>query len=192
MATTPVGFSVPNCLEAMMAIEADLAELTADLTEGQFHAPSRAGGWSIGHCIEHLTLTGNAFLAKWDAALKPPAPSSNDRFFAYSWWQRRILEFAEPPYLVRTKTTKPFVPYLRRPKQETVARFLKMHGDIAARVSASQGFDASAIKVQSPFVSWIRYPLGMSFDLALAHERRHLWQARQVQRQFLQQCLESV
>lgn len=181
------GFSVPSCLEAITAVEADLTKLTADLTESQFHAPSRGAGWSIGDCIEHLTLTGNAFLAKWDAALKTPVPYSNDRFFAYSWWQRRILGFAEPPYRVRTKTTKAFVPYLRRPKDETVDGFLKMHRDVAARVSASQGLDATTMRVQSPFASWIWYPLGVSFDLALAHERRHLWQAHQIRRQFLQQ-----
>ena len=58
-----------------------------------------------------------------------------------------------------------------------------MHHELAARVWASEGLDAGEVRVQSPFIAWIRYPLGLSFDLALAHERRHLWQAWQVRRQ---------
>jgi hypothetical protein len=34
--------------------------------------------------------------------------------------------------------------------------------------------------VKSPAVSWIRLPLGSGFALMVAHERRHLWQARNV------------
>jgi len=178
-------FHVPTCLAALTDIEADLTRLTTDLTECQFHAPPRAGGWSIGQCIEHLTLTGNAFLAKWDAAFKTPR-ASRDESFPYSWWQRGFLQLAEPPYRIKVKTSRPFDPYLRRPKEETIERFLRMHRQVAGRVSASQGVDAAAVKIDSPFVSRIRYPLGFSFDLALAHERRHLWQAWQVRRQFFE------
>jgi hypothetical protein len=44
-------------LEEATAIESDLSSLVAGLTEAQFHAPPRDGGWCVGHCIEHLLLT---------------------------------------------------------------------------------------------------------------------------------------
>jgi hypothetical protein len=78
-----------------------------------------------------------------------------------------------------------FVPYSRHSIEDTVARFLDMHHKGIGRVSQSRGLDVMRIKVQSPFTSWIRYALGFSFDLALAHERRHLRQAWQVRRQLL-------
>jgi hypothetical protein len=64
-------------------------------------------------------------------------------------------------------------------------RFLSMHNDFARTISRSGEMDMQRTKVQSPFVSWIWYPLGFSFDLALAHERRHLWQAWEVRRRLL-------
>jgi len=64
-----------------------------------------------------------------------------------------------------------------------VDRFLEMHQGLAGRLIASQGLNVRRTKVQSPFSLWLWYPLGFSFDLALAHERRHLSQAWRVHRQ---------
>jgi hypothetical protein len=58
-----------------------------------------------------------------------------------------------------------------------------MHHDLVARIAASEGLDVRVPNVQSPFLSWWRHPLGFSFDLALAHERRHIAQAWRVYRQ---------
>ena len=186
MDTTHSHFDVSRSLQAVEAIEHDLARLTANLTECQFQAPPRTGGWSIGYCIEHLTLTGNGFLVEWDAALKAAAKQRlrSEGPFPYSLLQRSILMFAEPPYKMKVATTKPFVPYSRRSMDETLRRFQKMHYELAHCLIASQGFDAARIKVKSPFLSWISYSLGMSFDLALAHERRHLWQAWRIRTKF--------
>jgi len=181
MPTIPSEYDASRCLRTITEIEADLGQLTARLTECQFQAPPRTGGWSVAYCVEHLILTGNAFLSEWDAALASGRRGEGP--FRYSRLGRLILRFFEPPYRMRVKTTERFAPCCRRPKDETIRRFLKMHHELAARVSASRELDAVGIKVKSPFASWIRYPLGLSFDLALAHERRHLWQAWQVSRQ---------
>jgi DinB family protein len=190
MQTIPNGYDLSRCMQAVAAIDAEMIRLTANLTECQFHAPPRAGGWSVGQCIEHLILTGNAFLLEWDAASQAGISAGllSEGPFPYSWLERSILRFAEPPYRLRTKTMRQFAPCSRRSLDETVRRFHRMHQQLAARISASKGLDAAEIKVKSPFVSWIRYPLGLSFDLALAHERRHLWQARQVREQLSGTC----
>jgi hypothetical protein len=170
----------------MQAIEEDLGRLTANLTECQFQAPPLTGGWSIGHCIEHLTLIGNGFLVEWDAALKNASAKGikSEGPFPYSFLQRSILKFAEPPSGMKVKAPKAFVPCSRRPMDETLRRFQKMQYGLAHAIASSRGFDAARIKVKSPCLAWICYPLGMSFDLALAHERRHLWQAWQIRKQF--------
>jgi hypothetical protein len=180
-------FEVAGWIRAAAAIEVELRQLTTGLTEGQFHAPTRTGGWSIGYCIEHLVLTGDAFLPKWDAALKAAAhePRNGNGSFHYAWWQRTILNYAEDSSKLKYKALLPFMPYSRHSIEDTVSRFLDMHQKFIGRVSQSRGLDVMRIKVQSPFTSWIRYALGFSFDLALAHERRHLRQAWQVRQQLL-------
>jgi hypothetical protein len=180
-------FEVARCMKAAAAIEAELRELATGMTEAQFHAPPRNGGWSVGYCIEHLVLTGRAFLPKWDAALQSGMnrEEENAGGFPYAWWQQRILECAENPTRLKLKTSSPFVPYARYSIEETIGRFLGMHQEFIRRVTSSRGLDAKRTKVQSPFVSWVWYALGFSFDFALAHERRHLGQAWMVRRQFI-------
>jgi hypothetical protein len=175
------GFDIQRCVKAAAAIEADLTRLLSDLTESQFHAPQRTGGWSVGYCVEHLLLTGHAFLPNWDRALHgAPKVGHHGEQFRYEWWQRALLRFAENPSRLRRKTAAPFVPCSRHSIEETVARFYGMHREFVRRVAGTRGLDAGRAKVQSPFASWISYSLGFSFDLALAHERRHLSQAWQV------------
>ena len=101
----------------------------------------------------------------------------------YGWWQRRILQCAENPSRLRHKTAPAFVPYARYSIEETISRFVGMHQEFIRRVAGSRGVDVKRTKVQSPFVSWLSYALGFSFDLALAHERRHLNQAWMVRKQ---------
>jgi hypothetical protein len=189
MVTVWSGFDRTVCLNTAAAIEADLARLTADLTEAQFHAPPRTGGWSVAYCIEHLVLTGEAFLPKWDLALRegPQRPNSEEEAFHYSWWQRRFLEFLATPGMLKLKAPPRSEPCCRYPRNKTIERFLHMHQEFASRVSSSRGLDLKRTKVRSPFIHWVRYAAGFSFDLTLAHERRHLEQAWRIRHQMLEE-----
>jgi hypothetical protein len=48
------------------------------------------------------------------------------------------------------------------------------------RLRQANGLDLARAKVRSPTYAWLRFSLGSGFALMLAHERRHLWQARNV------------
>jgi hypothetical protein len=187
MDTAANGFDPAGCLQAAAAIEADLGRLTGALTEAQFHAPTRTGGWSVGYCIEHLVLAGHAFLPKWDLALQQARQrqGTGREMSRYAWWERKLLRYVENPCRLKHRTAAPFVPCSRHSIEETVARFAAMHQELARRLACCRGVDVRHTKVQSPFASWTRYALGFSFDLALAHERRHLRQAWLVRRQLL-------
>lgn len=187
MEKLPAEFEPLQSLMAAEAIEQDLCRLVTNLKETQFHAASLTGGWSVAYCIEHLTLTGHAFLPKWDLALKEAPGQAHRRSgpFPYRWWHRLMLAASEPPYRIRTRTAWAFTPCSRQSIEETLRHFSLMHRELACRIERSTDVDAGRTRVQSPFISWISYPLGFSFDLALAHERRHLWQAWQVRRQLI-------
>src|SRR5258706_6482435 len=120
MATMPSEYDLTRCFQTIAAIETELGRLTANLTECQFHAPPRTGGWSIGHCLEHLILTGNAFLVTWDAAIEAAvfARRQSDGPFPYSWLGRRILHFSQPPFPVRVKDPPPLCSCLPPPLAE--------------------------------------------------------------------------
>jgi len=182
MANQPSGFEPTESLSVAKAIEYDLRLLATGITEAQFHAPARGGGWSVAQCIEHLVLTGQAYLPKWDLALRDAARQQlhGRAPFPYHWWHRLILGALKPPYKMKTRAPQSLAPCTRRSIEEGIHYFLVMHHELTRRIGLSVGLDAGRARVQSPFISWVWYPLGFSFDLALMHERRHLWQASQV------------
>src|SRR5690242_2041094 len=105
MPTIANRFDIGECRRATAGIEADLRQLAASLTDAQFHVPARDGGWSVGYCIEHLVLSGRAFLPKWDRALDQANKKNcaNQAAFPYNWWQRKILQHAENPWSLKQK-----------------------------------------------------------------------------------------
>src|ERR1051325_6161327 len=118
------GFDIQACVKAAAAIEAELTRLVTDLTEAQFHAPPRTGGWSIGYCLEHLVRSGHAFLPKWDQALhEAPRVGHHGERVHYDWWQRKLLHVAENPARLKWKTSPTFVPCSRHSIEETASRF---------------------------------------------------------------------
>jgi hypothetical protein len=48
------------------------------------------------------------------------------------------------------------------------------------RLRQANGLDLARARVRSPIASWIVMPLGTGFAAMIAHEKRHLWQARRV------------
>ena len=57
----------------------------------------------------------------------------------------------------------------------------RQHGDEWATCArAGDGLDLKRIKVASPAMKLMRFSVGAYFRISTAHERRHLWQAEQV------------
>ena len=48
------------------------------------------------------------------------------------------------------------------------------------RLRQANGLDLARARVSSPVSKWLRLSLGSGFALMAAHERRHLWQAREI------------
>jgi hypothetical protein len=186
MSTEAGDFDLSARLKSIAAIEEDLGQLVSAVTEGQFHAPPRSGGWSIGHCIEHLVLSGMAFVACWDEGLQSLSPVRRHCRPSVGWWSRFVIWRIEPPYRLKARTSRALTPCCRQSRDETLERFHHMHAEVVRRVELSHELEANGSDVRAPIASWLSHPLAFSIDLALAHERRHLWQAREVRRQILQ------
>lgn len=179
MALEPNTFDLAGFLERAAVIEGELIHLAVGLTESQFHAPGRNGGWSVGFCMEHLILAVDALLPGLDAAILglPAGPDSGARP-GHNWWRRKLIRIVEDPSQLKRTAPPALVPYTRRTIVETVTHFRDVHQSLLDRASRSSRLDLRGVKVPSPVVPWMFHPIEYSFDLTLAHERRHLAQAR--------------
>jgi hypothetical protein len=181
MATRPQAFRPADCLAALSAIETDVSRLAGGLSEEQFHAPTKNGGWSVGLCLEHLIVTAEALVPRWEAVLQNPSPAGPAEF-SYSLLERAILYSLEPPYRLKRKAPAWATPGARRSIGETFRRFASAHGELARLIGRSGSL--SQASVASPFLPGIQCRLGFAFDSVLAHERRHLWQASRIRDSF--------
>jgi hypothetical protein len=64
--------------------------------------------------------------------------------------------------------------------KDVLPAFVAVRDQLADRVRRSDGLDLKRVKVVSPVTRLLRLPLGAYLRFVITHDRRHLWQARQV------------
>ena len=67
-----------------------------------------------------------------------------------------------------------------KPMVEIVTEFMEWQDKLGATIRRADGLDLRRARGRSPALPLIKWSLGALFAITLAHERRHLWQARQV------------
>ncbi len=164
------------------AIKDDAQQLIAPLNDAQFNWTSQPGVWSVAECFEHLNITGNLYLPMIDQEVQRGREKKlfGSEPFRYGWFNNWFVRSLEPPVKTKFKAPKAFVPKPDRLLDSTISEFLQVQEEFQRRLIDANGLDLRRIKVQSPTTKLIRLSLGRAFQMVAAHERRHLWQARQV------------
>ena len=88
--------------------------------------------------------------------------------FTYGWLARWIIANTEPPSRHRCKAPQAFVPKTGQPAGAVLAGFCQLQQQLSRHLQGTAGLDLSRIKARAPWIA--------------AHQRRHLWQARQARR----------
>ena len=160
----------------------DADALVAPLTEEQFNWQPAPGSWSVAQCIDHLNATARMYLPRLDEGIAEgirrglygEGPFAHD--FVGKWFVRTM----EPPPRLKMKAPATFHPAPQRSRPEIMAAFRAYQVQFVDRLRQASGLDLRRAKVVSPASTWLRMSLNSGFALMAAHERRHLWQARQV------------
>jgi hypothetical protein len=97
--------------------------------------------------------------------------------------ERLFVASNEPPVRRRFKAFKGYRPPPRLARDAVMNAFLGWHDRLAERIHAADGLDLRRARRRSPILPLLKMSLGTMFALVLTHERRHIWQARQVRNQ---------
>lgn len=140
--------------------------------------------WSVAECLNHLTLTADAYAPVVREALaegrRHNLRGSGKHFrmepvaWLLAWW-------LEPPYRFRSRTPAAFVPATSDPA-EALPHFLERQQQLLGLLAEANGLALERLQIASPFARQVRYSVYSAFRLIAVHERRHLWQAEQVAR----------
>jgi hypothetical protein len=163
-----------------MAAEADA--LVTPLGDAQFTWRPTPRAWSVADCLDHLNATARLYLPRLDESIADAI--RRGRYgagpYRYAWIGRLLVHLTEPPPRFRTEAPPGFHPAPNRSRHDVMAAFRAYQIQFIDRLRQANGLDLARARVSPPMTTWIRISLGSGFLFVLAHERRHLWQARQV------------
>ena len=169
-------------LDQLDAIRREGEAVASGLSDAQFNWQPAPGRWSIAQCLNHLNFGVALVLPAFDRAIAEgraqgktsPGP------FRYGWFSRLVIASMEPPPRWRMKTPMKKSAGTTHRAADVRPEFASVRDQLAERVRQSDGLDLARIRTISPVNRMIRLPLGAYFHFILAHDRRHLWQARHV------------
>ena len=163
-------------------LAADGDAVVAPLSDAELHWRPSPGAWSVAQCIEHLNTTARVYLSALDEGIADAIRRGlyGEGPFRYGVIGRLFVWSQEPPPRFRTRAPKPFQPVADRPRHELMAAFRAYQVQYVDRLRQANGVDLGRARVASPAGRWITMSLGSGFALMAAHERRHLWQAREI------------
>jgi len=143
--------------------------------------PPAPGSWSAAECIEHLSLSADAYFPVWQQVIATAGPRKGEMNapYAIDFWGRFLSWILEPPARIRSKTPVPFQPIDCGTIDEVLSRFLERQERIVGALRRCRGRAIDEVKMASPVDSRIKYSIWSSFVVNAAHQRRHLWQAEQ-------------
>lgn len=169
-------------LEAQFAaICTDFQTLVASAGAEMCARPPAPGSWSAAECLQHLSLSADAYFPIWQQVIAAAGPRKGERNAPYrvDFWGCFLCWILEPPARIRSKTPAPFQPIDCGKVDEVFDRFLERQERILAALRRCRGRAIDQVKMASPIDSRIRYSIWSSFVVNAAHQRRHLWQAEQ-------------
>jgi hypothetical protein len=141
-----------------------------------------AARWSVAQCFDHLLTANQLMLEAAEVALTNTGPQT--------LWQRlpvlprvfgRLLVRSQAPTSARTFTASPKAqPATSHIGADIIQRFVEQHRHAAALAQALDEGDAARAIMTSPFIRVVTYSVLDGWRLILAHDRRHIEQARVV------------
>ena len=168
--------------DQLLSIRQDATGLMSGLSDAQFNWQPEPGRWSMAGCFDHLNLSAaQLFMPSIDAAIaaaRAQGLKSNGPF-VYSAFERWCVKTNDAPPRMRFKAPKRVQPAPNKPIDTVRAEFLRWQDELGRRLRDADGLDLRRAKHKSP-IPLVKWSLGAYFQLMLSHERRHIWQARQV------------
>jgi len=167
--------------------------LTGHLTADQFWWRPAEDRWSVGECLDHLVLAGEAYLRVLDPAITRARLRERiaRRPTRRSLLGNVLVRGVEPPPRLRIPAPKSIRP--RRPADPAAEpaaqasapdgplhRFLDLRDRYARRLGPADGLALGRVRVRSPFVPLVSVNLDIALRIITSHERRHLHQLEQV------------
>ena len=148
-----------------------------------FWQPDEGRRWSVALCLDHLAVANAVYGGAVAAGLQhakergwtrrgPARPGFFGRLFVWS---------LEPPVTSRTGAPAAIKPRPARSRDEILAAFHQAHDALRSLIREAAEVDVNRATFPNPFIPLIKVRVSTGLHVVAAHDRRHLWQAEQVE-----------
>jgi DinB superfamily len=145
------------------------------------HKPN-SSTWSIGQVIDHIIkvnrtyysvieqLRAGTYRTPWTARLP----------FLVNWFGDFVLKAVEPERKKKIKTFPVWEPEQSEVRADIMSHFAEHQTELANLIVTCSDLVQAETVISSPANRFIVYKIGRAFDIMVAHEERHLNQAKEV------------
>ena len=172
---------LPKLFADLDAVTRDIQTAFGRLSSEQVNWKPNPDTWSVAQCLQHLIVINTAYFPLLEAVARGEhRPSLWTRVpLLPRVFGRMVLKAVRPEGRHRFKTSPRFEPSASR-IDEVVARFEAHQQDLVAHMRMTEHLDLRKVIITSPVASGVTYSLLDAYRIVVAHERRHLAQARRV------------
>jgi hypothetical protein len=137
--------------------------------------------WSVTGHIAHLAVINDVYLGAMEKTVRAASDGPrSDGPYRHPLVARWFARSMEPPPKRRLKTFRAMIPDPGVTPARAGEDFRALQDRLAATMRDARGLDLGRVRFRSPFFALLRFSLGTGFEMLLAHNRRHVWLAREV------------
>lgn len=178
----PLSHDLESIVNELDRTDEEARQLVSSLSEAQLNWQPGAAAWSVAQCLAHLGQMNSVLIAAFRPAVqqankqtvsprKPIEPGRLAKWF--------ISQMDAPPRR-KMKAPKRGIPEAHKSGEEILRAFIAAHDELRSLIHEAVDLDLNRIRFRNPFIGLLRYSVGTALLVIGAHDRRHLWQARQV------------
>lgn len=150
---------------------------------GRIHQKPDSTKWSVLEIIDHLIKTSEIYLPQMERIIDQVQvlSSPNDQY-SYSWLGKMAIKVVKPKEgkrRIKMKTFSSMEPSDNLNMNETFDNFVEKRQRLIHLLKNSRFIDHDQLKVNSAIGSFVKFKFIESFEFLLAHEERHILQARE-------------
>jgi hypothetical protein len=138
--------------------------------------------WSVAQCLDHLNVGNRFYVESMRDALKAAKQKGIWRRgpIRPGFFERWFIRTMGPQPRRRLPAPRQIVPAARKSRAEVGEEWARVQGQVRDLLQEAAPLDLNATRFVNPFLPLVRFSVGTGFLVIEAHNRRHLWQARQV------------
>lgn len=180
--TRPADSQLASWFDALAQVQTEVDRLLEPLDEARLNWRPFPARWSVGECLDHLAITGGAIASYLGPALERgwARRRTGDGPFELGrlgrWWVKQV----GPAPARAARAPAVFAPGSGLRKADLALRFQVTQRGLLRLVERAAGLDLRRIRARSPVTPLLRFNAATWFEATIAHEHRHLHQARRV------------